>query len=143
MKNRGINRRFQSTLPLRGATSCDNGLCKSFLISIHAPHERSDVIYDNSILSVTKIDYLLQNRGMSFTITQFFQLLKLMSLLRHSRLSFTITQFFQLLKFISIYFILTLSFTITQFFQLLKCQICKITFLNICTFLFCIDPSFQ
>ena len=55
MKNRGINRRFQSTLPLRGATSCDNGLCKSFLISIHAPHERSDVIYDNSILSVTKI----------------------------------------------------------------------------------------
>ena len=40
---------------MRGATSCDNGLCKSFLISIHAPHERSDVIYDNSILSVTKI----------------------------------------------------------------------------------------
>ena len=33
---------FQSTLPMRGATSKTSGLCGLFAISIHAPHAGSD-----------------------------------------------------------------------------------------------------
>ena len=142
MKNRGINRRFQSTLPLRGATSCDNGLCKSFLISIHAPHERSDVIYDNSILSVTKISYSAVSVWILFYDNSILSVTKMLQSFYLSSISFYDNSILSVTKIgwlrhcdsyrfydnsiLSVTKITLLPdsrwycFTITQFFQLLK-----------------------
>ena len=54
--------------------------------------------YDNSILSGTKIYALCYRTYQSFTITQFFQVLKLLEQKHILNIGFTITQFFQVLK---------------------------------------------
>ena len=62
---------------------------------------------------------------MRFTITQFFQVLKLGYIDEYFEIGFTITQFFQVLKSNSSIRSSIVCFTITQFFQVLKYQISK------------------
>ena len=59
-------------------------------------------------------------RPCSFTITQFFQVLKSYNLQFFRNYRFTITQFFQVLKYRHSSWKIWISFTITQFFQVLK-----------------------
>ena len=61
---------------------------------------------------------------LGFTITQFFQVLKLTVICLSSEMGFTITQFFQVLKSILFVWQFNVSFTITQFFQVLKLFVC-------------------
>ena len=56
------------------------------------------LFYDNSILSGTKISSSDKENEKSFTITQFFQVLKSGTPSVVSVTGFTITQFFQVLK---------------------------------------------
>ena len=83
----------------------------------------SGLFYDNSILSGTKMKMNTLGLLLSFTITQFFQVLKSRLTPNFSPNCFTITQFFQVLKLISRVSTPPLGFTITQFFQVLKYQI--------------------
>ena len=76
--------------------------------------------YDNSILSGTKIDEPVKKSKESFTITQFFQVLKFLRFHFFQPLGFTITQFFQVLKCSYPLIGHNIGFTITQFFQVLK-----------------------
>ena len=43
---KGSTKRFQSTLPMKGATSTPAQLLLTFPVSIHAPNEGSDIIYN-------------------------------------------------------------------------------------------------
>ena len=78
------------------------------------------MFYDNSILPGTKILFDIVSFLFSFTITQFFQVLKLHNKREPCDLGFTITQFFQVLKYKTAQAELIARFTITQFFQVLK-----------------------
>ena len=85
--------------------------------------EKLTKFYDNSILSGTKIMRRAHRVSLSFTITQFFQVLKYPCPQKRLFKGFTITQFFQVLKSSIKSIVISISFTITQFFQVLKYQI--------------------